>query len=72
MSMEYIRKTYNVPVKRGGRVRLKCGRRSMLGTITRATHYVYIRFDDTKITLPFHPLDGSLSYLHDKKKEPKQ
>ena len=69
MSMEYIRKTYNIPAKRGGRVRLKSGSVSMLGTIVRATNYVYIRLDDTKITLPFHPLDGSLSYLPNKEKE---
>jgi len=72
MSMDYIRKTYNVPAKRGGRVRWKRGRVSRLGTITRATHYVYIRFDDAKIALPYHPVDGRLSYLPDKKKEPKQ
>jgi uncharacterized protein (DUF1330 family) len=72
MSMEYIRKTYNVPAKRGGRVMLKRGRVSMLGTIVRATHYVYIRFDDSKLAVPFHPKDDSLSYLPDKEKETKQ
>lgn len=51
--MDYVREAYGVPAKRGGRVTVD-GR---AGTITRATHYVWVRFDDAKHSRPFHPSD---------------
>jgi len=51
MSFDYIRRYYNVPAKRGGRVAWDTSSGTREGTITRATNYVYVRFDDAK-----HPL----------------
>lgn len=54
MSMEYIRKTYNVPAKRGGKVKVS-GR---LGTIVRARgQYLLVRWADTvgQPCVPCHP-----------------
>jgi hypothetical protein len=51
MSMDYVRRTYGVPAKRGLRVTVD-GRP---GVITRATHYVYVRFDDVGFSRPCHP-----------------
>ncbi|MGN6539097.1 MAG: hypothetical protein ACTHKQ_25650 [Mesorhizobium sp.] len=56
--MEYIRKTYNVPAKRGGRVIYTGGKTPEYGTITSARNgRLYIRLDGMKYThpLPFHP-----------------
>jgi len=56
MSFEYIRKTYNVPAKRGQRVEYTgCGK-SELGTITSATGgQLRIRLDGMKKSCYFHP-----------------
>ena len=56
MSMEYVRKTYGVPAKRGGRV-LYTGDHSgaRYGTITGASHRIRVRFDGFKFSLPLHP-----------------
>lgn len=64
MSMSYIRRYYGVPAKRGGRVEwhYRDGK-VRLGTITRATAYVYVRFDDAKRSVPLHPCEGGLCYL---------
>jgi hypothetical protein len=54
MSMDWVRQHYGVPAKRGQRVDMN----GNLGTITRATHYVWVRFDDYhggKHPLPCHP-----------------
>jgi hypothetical protein len=47
MGMEYVRKTYKVPAKRGGRVAWWDARFNMFlyGRITSASHYVHVRFD---------------------------
>jgi hypothetical protein len=42
MSMEYVRRYYGVPAKRGGRIRF----RGMGGTITSADHHLRARMDD--------------------------
>jgi hypothetical protein len=51
MSMDYVRRTHGVPAKRGLRVTVD-GRP---GVITRATHYVYVRFDGNRFSRPCHP-----------------
>jgi hypothetical protein len=40
--MERIRRNYNVPARRGGRIRFM----GQLGTITSATHYLRVKFDN--------------------------
>lgn len=58
MSMEWIRRNYSVPAKRGGRVRLGNGFGSgldgMAATIVSATHYLRVRMDDGRRVL-LHP-----------------
>lgn len=51
MSMEYVRTYYGVPARRGLRVTVD-GRP---GVITRATHYVFVRFDGLRFSRPCHP-----------------
>lgn len=56
MTMEYIRKTYHVPAKRGGRVRYTGGPTPIDGTITSASGpYIRVRLDDRKMTVRLHP-----------------
>lgn len=50
MSMEWIRRNYGVPAKRGGRVRFF----GMLGTITSASHHLRVHLDDGRRVL-LHP-----------------
>lgn len=50
MSMEWVRRNYAVPAKRGGRVRFF----GVEGTITSATHYLRVRMDDGRKVL-LHP-----------------
>lgn len=65
MSMDYIRQTYGVPAKRGGRVRVRFDSPDELngreGTITSATSYVKVRLDGEKRPDIFYPLE--LEYL---------
>lgn len=59
MSIEYVRNTYGVPARRGGRVRTRAG---LLGTITSATNYVMVRLDGgRRRAMPYHPTE--LDYL---------
>ncbi len=63
MSMDYIRRTYGVPAKRGAKVLLRDGRE---GVVTSATHHVHVRVADCKWPLVYHPhdltwLDGALA-----------
>ena len=67
MSMEYIRKTYGVPAKRGARIEYQPEgeKRSWRGTITSAQDmYLRIRRDGDVCTYPapFHPTWG-MTYL---------
>lgn len=59
MSMEYIRKTYKVPAKRGGRVRYTGdhnGKVARCGTIKSAIGgYLKILIDGEKTARTFHP-----------------
>ena len=63
MSFEYIRRYYGVPAKKGMRVAWDCKEGTRLGTITSATAYVYVRFDDSKHPVPMHPMEDGLRYL---------
>lgn len=58
MSMEWIRKSYGVPAKRGGRIEYTGGRAPEFGTIVSAREgRLRIRLDGMEYTrpLPFHP-----------------
>jgi hypothetical protein len=63
MSMEWIRKNYRVPARRGARVEYSgCGKRE-LGTITSARgSHLNIRLDGYRHSAPFHPT-WKLRYL---------
>ena len=63
MSFDYIRRYYGVPAKRGGRVALDTNKGTREGVITNATHYLHVRFDDVKHSVPIHPQDEGLRYL---------
>lgn len=56
MSMQYVRKAYGVPAKRGGRVIYTgCGQKEY-GTIRSASNgRLNIQLDGIKHTMPFHP-----------------
>lgn len=59
MTLEYIRKTYGVPAKRGARVRDDMGRE---GTITGTRGpYLEVRIDGYVFPFSYHP--GTLVYL---------
>lgn len=57
MSMKYIRKTYNVPAKRGARVRYTGDGDPRDGTIASSDgSYIRIRWDgEVLIDGPYHP-----------------
>jgi hypothetical protein len=66
MSLKYIRDTYNVPAKRGGRISLSRGElKPLLGTITSShSARIRIKFDVTPHLRHFyHPCDPALTYL---------
>lgn len=64
MSMQWVRDTYKVPAKRGGRVRYQWTKRTATeGRITRATNYVHVRFDGERQVYRIHPTDDALTYL---------
>lgn len=63
MSMEYIRSTYKVPAKRGGRVVYTGNGKQELGTIRSAKGCrLNIQLDGMKHAMPFHPT-WELEYL---------
>lgn len=63
MSMARVRKNYNVPARRGGRVIYTGGKTPEYGTIVSATNgHLNIRLDGAKHPLPFHPT-WELRYL---------
>lgn len=58
MSMEYIRKTYSVPAKRGDRVRVRIANQPHLGVISSSRcGRLRIRLNGEKRSRIFHPLD---------------
>ncbi len=61
--MQWVRDSYGVPAKRGGRVRYTGDRSPQLGTITGTCHgSLRIRLDGEKRSVPFHPA-WELEYL---------
>lgn len=63
MGFDYIRKTYSVPAKRGGRVEYMGDGCSKLGTIKSASGaHLMILLDGSKHAMPFHPT-WELRYL---------
>lgn len=62
MSMDYVRRTYGVDVKRGQRVSFVTGDRRQFGTVTGASHYVHVRFDGQRHSENIHPTDPQLTY----------
>lgn len=63
MSMDYVRRTYGVPAKRGGQVAYRTKHRARIGRITKADHRIYVRFEDARFSVPIHPADEHLTYL---------
>jgi hypothetical protein len=60
MGMDYIRRTYGVPAKRGGRIQYDGGHPDegpKCGTITSATNsgHIRVRFDGERRTYKLHP-----------------
>ena len=64
MSMEYIRTMYNVPAKRGGRIRFTHSDGTVeYGTITGTNNpHLRVRIDGQKHSLIFHPT-WNIEYL---------
>ncbi|GGA99908.1 hypothetical protein GCM10011491_30220 [Brucella endophytica] len=55
MSMEWVRKYYGVPAKRGGRIEYTGGKTPKYGTILSASNYLNIQLDGNKHPSRFHP-----------------
>ncbi len=65
MSMDWIRKTYRVPAKRGGRVEYTGDGCAEMGTIRSARGgRLMIQLEGVRHTMPFHPT-WRLRYLDD-------
>nr|WP_019365283.1 hypothetical protein [Pseudomonas luteola] len=64
MSMEFVRKWYGVPAKRGGRVLYTGDGKKEYGTIRSAEKggHLRIQLDGLNHTMPFHPT-WELTYL---------
>lgn len=60
--MEYVRRTYGVPAKRGMRISWTWRGDRKNGVITSATSYVFVRFDGDKRSRPLHPCEDGLVY----------
>ena len=65
MTMQYIRKTYGVPAKRGGRVEYTSDAKfTTQGVITGSSGpYLRIKLDINRVSLRFHPKTDGLVYL---------
>jgi hypothetical protein len=62
-NMDWVRRAYDVPAKRGMRVKYTGEGRDELGTIRSASNgRLNIQLDGVKHTMPFHPL-WKLEYL---------
>ena len=65
MSLEFIRYHYDVPAKRGGRIRYTGGEQPREGTITSAKGgSLMVRFDGDKHAYKLHPT-WKIEYLHE-------
>lgn len=58
---DYVRNYYGVPARVGMRVRCY-GKEGVLVRAKSDLHYLHIRFDGQKFSLPAHPTDG-IEYL---------
>lgn len=64
MSMQLVRSSYNVPARRGARVRYAFTRgRRPEGTVVGASNYLHVRFDGDVRTHRIHPTDDALEWL---------
>lgn len=62
--MEYIRKTYSVPAKRGGRIEYRTPAFTQRGTITGTSGpYLRVRIDGDRHSTRWHPTTDGMSYL---------
>ena len=66
--MDYIRRTYSVPAKRGGRVAWTTAENAAQGVIV-GSHgqYLRVRMDDSGLTLTLHPTWMILYINNDRK-----
>ena len=57
MSMDYIRRTYGVPARRGGRIKFRpCQGLEKEGFVVAASgQYIRVRFADMRRTVLLHP-----------------
>lgn len=57
MSMEYIRETYGVPAKKGGRVKYTNGSGVATEGVITGTHgaYIKVKMDGDKLSECYHP-----------------
>jgi hypothetical protein len=62
LSMEYVRKMYNVPAKRGTRICYHGLYQDEYGTIVNATQHIRVKMDATGQVLNFHPT-WNIEYL---------
>lgn len=69
MSMEWIRRNYRVPAKRGGRVEYTGGDTPKHGTIVSGSHRLRIRLDGEERTGLYHPT-WKLRYLDSRQVSP--
>ena len=54
--MDYIRRTYNVPAKRGGRVQFTSAEFAVRGTIVGSRgQYIRVRWDESGAVQTLHP-----------------
>lgn len=72
MSMEYLRKTYGVPARRGANVRYRWHKGGpTTGRVVYATHYVHVRFPGDPQIYKFHPADDALEWTPNAGIEPR-
>ena len=74
MTFDYVRNSYDVPAKRGGRVSWvePTFGNTLHGTIVSASHYVHVRFDGAELVHRFHPKDPALAYSTSEPQSPVQ
>lgn len=57
-SCAYVRNHYGVPARVGMRVRLADGKEGVICRSATDQHYIHVRFDGARHTVPCHPTDG--------------
>jgi hypothetical protein len=67
MSLPYIRRTYNVPARRGARVQYGDSEHAVQGTIVGSRDArLRIRWDGSDLVLTYHPENEAIMYLKEK------